>query len=146
MCNYGLEEQKYLAILLSKQLQPKGDELFKDKHCHHAKHASIIGGLDANGNSRAQQTETYEAPFADDLAVIITTWLIPPHQRAAEKPPFSTEPRIPSLPPVFPQRPAAATDSPIQCIEDEIMEQAETVEALDNQLDALYGIDTTRIT
>ena len=26
------------------------------------------------------------------------------------------------------------------------MEQAETVEALDNQLDALYGIDTTQIT
>ena len=105
--------QKYYEIMLSKQLQPSGDELLLHRLCDHSSHPVKLRGKNADGYWISQQMEEYTPGMCDDLAVILTSPSIPAGASPAPTPPFSTEPRQPNVPvsgTIMPvPRPVAAT-------------------------------------
>ena len=92
MCMQGMEEQKYVEVMLSRALQPAGDDIFSDLFCRHDSHPKMIGGRDDAGRSIAQMSEQYTPMFSDNFCIVLTTHRIPALQRAAEKPQFSGKP------------------------------------------------------
>ena len=85
--------QKYYEIMLSKKLQPAGDDLLDNKKCNHGWHPQIIRGTDENGYLISQQMEEYTPILSDYLAMVLTRHSIPDGAQEAAVPPFSDEPR-----------------------------------------------------
>ena len=58
-CFFGSDEQKYIEILVCKDLVEEAQRLFKGIKCQHVKHKALACGVDIRGRSKAAKTAAY---------------------------------------------------------------------------------------
>ena len=97
MCKQGMDEQKYIEVMVGCSSVEAADEELSGLWCDHSWHRSTIGGVDEDGRSIAQMSEQYTPMFSDTMTRMITAPLIPDGETAAAKPPFSGEPHRPAM-------------------------------------------------